>query len=173
VVWWSSLYVVKRQIGVREKTGQNDGPQVSAYLRSVGLSAGNPWCMAVQYWAFDQVTSTPPILRSGLVRAVWNDAVTQYRASAQGRTASASLDYSRDGDLIVWGFLTSTSGHVERQIATARAGWVLTAAGNTTSGDRGNQRDGGGMYQRRRNLRHPLGRMVVFGVIGPSYRRTS
>lgn len=161
------MVLVRQQVGVREATGRNDGPQVEAYLRSVGLAKGNPWCMALHYWAFAQVTTKPPIRRSGLVRAVWNDAVVRSRVEgARDWISSASLDWTRDGDLIVWGFLTSTSGHVERQIQRGRAGWVVTVAGNTSSGDSGSQRDGDGVFIRRRNLRHPLGRMVVFGAIG-------
>lgn len=38
--------VLNNQIGVQELTGNNDGPQVKAYLNSVGLSEGYPWCAA-------------------------------------------------------------------------------------------------------------------------------
>lgn len=38
--WYTS------QIGVREATGRNDGPQVEAYLKSVGLGKGYSWCAA-------------------------------------------------------------------------------------------------------------------------------
>jgi hypothetical protein len=165
--WEESLALVRQQVGVREATGRNDGPQVEAYLRSVGLGKGNPWCMALHYWAFAQVSSKPPIRRSGLVRAVWNDAVQRSRLEgARVWISSATLDWTRDGDLIVWGFLTSTSGHIERQISRHSAGWVVTVAGNTSSGVAGSQRDGDGVYLRRRNTRHPLGRMVLMGAIG-------
>lgn len=33
-------------IGVREKTGNNDGPEVEMFLRSVGLGKGYAWCAA-------------------------------------------------------------------------------------------------------------------------------
>lgn len=38
------------QIGVRELTGNNDGKYVEIYLRSVGLSKGNPWCAAFVHY---------------------------------------------------------------------------------------------------------------------------
>lgn len=44
----------KTQIGVRELTGNNDGNSVEAYLRSVGLKKGNPYCVAGLFWCFIQ-----------------------------------------------------------------------------------------------------------------------
>ena len=38
------------QIGVREKSGKNDGPAVKMYLSTVGLSEGYPWCAAFVKW---------------------------------------------------------------------------------------------------------------------------
>lgn len=41
------------QIGVREKTGKNDGKEVEMYLRSVGLGSGFSYCAAYLKWCFD------------------------------------------------------------------------------------------------------------------------
>lgn len=38
------------QVGVREETGNNDGAQVAAYLRSTGLNEGYAWCAAFVTW---------------------------------------------------------------------------------------------------------------------------
>lgn len=43
------------QVGVREKTGNNDGTDVEKYLRATGLGKGYPWCSAFVKWNFDQV----------------------------------------------------------------------------------------------------------------------
>ena len=42
------------QLGVTEATGHNDGPSVEAYLKTVGLGKGYPWCMAFVYWCAKQ-----------------------------------------------------------------------------------------------------------------------
>ena len=42
------------QLGVREKTGKNDGPEVEMYLKATGLGKGNPWCAAFVRWCFDE-----------------------------------------------------------------------------------------------------------------------
>jgi hypothetical protein len=40
------------QIGVKEATGKNDGPQIKAYLIVSGLPEGHPWCAAFVAWCF-------------------------------------------------------------------------------------------------------------------------
>lgn len=50
------------EVGVREATGQNDGKRVEAYLATVGLGAGEPWCAAFVQWAIDA---------SAAARGVW------------------------------------------------------------------------------------------------------
>jgi hypothetical protein len=40
------------QIGVKEATGHNDGPEVESYLRSVDLAPGAPWCAAFVSWTY-------------------------------------------------------------------------------------------------------------------------
>lgn len=62
------LNVAEKEVWVRE-TGQNRGSRVEEYLRSVGLSPGNPWCCAMVYWCIDQVArqhkAVNPLPRTG------------------------------------------------------------------------------------------------------------
>jgi hypothetical protein len=46
------LSIAGKEVGVREKTGHNDGAQVEAYLDYVHLKKGNPWCAAFISWVF-------------------------------------------------------------------------------------------------------------------------
>lgn len=47
--------IARSQIGVKEQPlGSNAGPQVNAYLKSVGLGPGYFWCAAFVYWCFQQ-----------------------------------------------------------------------------------------------------------------------
>lgn len=52
--------VYTNEIGVRELTGRNDGPDVEKYLRAVGLGKGYAWCAAFVRWCLDEagVSST-------------------------------------------------------------------------------------------------------------------
>lgn len=45
-------HIYTSQIGVKETTGNNDGPQIKAYLRVTGLAEGHPWCAAFLAWCF-------------------------------------------------------------------------------------------------------------------------
>jgi hypothetical protein len=49
------------QIGVVEKTGHNDGPQVKQFLASVGLPEGNPWCAAFVHAILEMCGIKTPI----------------------------------------------------------------------------------------------------------------
>lgn len=40
------------QIGVKEATGHNDGPEVEIYLRAVNQAPGAPWCAAFVSWSY-------------------------------------------------------------------------------------------------------------------------
>lgn len=50
----SVLDAAKREIGDREATGNNDGPQVEVFLASCGLGEGSPWCAAFVNWCLGQ-----------------------------------------------------------------------------------------------------------------------
>lgn len=162
--WFRSLSAVHAQIGVREATGRNDGPMVKRFLQSVNLREGNPWCYALQYWGFYVSFDKPPMLRTGLVRAAWHDAV---------RRGTVVPYVPEIGDLIAYGYPRTTSGHIERIDSVGRAGWVRTDAGNTIKdGARGSEREGGGAYHKWRNVLHPLGKMYTLGLIGRKHERT-
>ena len=70
-------------------------------------------------------------------------------------------------DLIVWKDKWSSSGHIERIVAVLDNGWVITVGFNTSNGLKGSQANGNGVYYRKRNLYHPLTRiLIVRGLIG-------
>lgn len=155
--WYSSLDVARKQVGVREKTGRNDGPEIRQYLASVGLPEGNPYCYAGHYWTFTQVTTIVPIPRTGLVARFWNDAV---------RYGIVTEYVPAVGDFMVWRYATSIYGHTERIVHVDNKGWVTTVAMNVPTKGRGSERDGDGIDFRHRNVRHPLGRMLIRGLVG-------
>lgn len=52
-----ALKVAASQVGIMEKPeGSNGGPEVDAYLKSVGLGTGFYWCAAFVYWCFNQAS---------------------------------------------------------------------------------------------------------------------
>jgi len=151
------------QIGTTEATGRNDGA-VEKYLRSVGLPKGLAYCAAGQYWCFRVAAEALgimikniPMPRTGLANAIYN------RAKKQGQRTKFK---PQRHDLIVWRKGKTAFGHVERIIAVGKAGYVTTVGFNTSPGKGKSQRDGQGVWKRRRNIFHPLGRMRVRGLVG-------
>ena len=151
-----SYNIALAQVGVKE-FGNNDGRMIRVYLRSVGLGAGHPWCMAGQYYCYEQASKVlgieNPLLRTGSTYKQWTylkdkGKQTQYLPNVH--------------DFIFWrraGIL----GHVERIIKLDRNGIVYTIGFNTGGAD---ERDGDGVYIKRRSTLHPLGRLQIRGLIG-------
>jgi hypothetical protein len=152
------------QVGVREKTGKNDGFKVEQYLKSVGSFKGDAYCAAGQYWCFFSsclALKLPltdiPIYRTGSTVTMFNEAV---------RAGYKTTPTSFNNDLIFWRKPNEWKGHVERIIEVLKTGWIKTVGFNTSSGNKGSQDDGEGVYFRKRNVNHFLGRMVLKGFIG-------
>lgn len=71
------LEVAHSQLGVEEiPRGSNSGPQVDAYLKSVGLGKGYAWCMSFVYWCTKEAClkagATNLLKKTGGVLAQWN-----------------------------------------------------------------------------------------------------
>ena len=66
------LAVARADIGVIEKTGQNDGARVETYLRNTGLGKGHPYCAAaVVTWHLEALGALPKTMpRSALAAAM-------------------------------------------------------------------------------------------------------
>jgi hypothetical protein len=54
------IKLAQNELGVREKTGHNDGTRVEAYQKSVGLHAGDPYCAAFISYLFLMEGYTAP-----------------------------------------------------------------------------------------------------------------
>jgi hypothetical protein len=67
-------------------------------------------------------------------------------------------------DLVVWRLPRSWKGHIERVIKTEEAGWIQTIGFNVSKYLNGRKKEG--VFKKRRNIYHPLGRMLVRGLIG-------
>lgn len=52
--------IAETYIGIREATGNNDGPEVEAILHNIGLGKGYAWCAALQSQIFDDAKLKSP-----------------------------------------------------------------------------------------------------------------
>jgi hypothetical protein len=153
----SEMYVIS-QVGTLERTGRNDG-DVCKYHKLLGIKEGSPYCAAGIYWSFYQASNdlnldinNIPILKTAVANEIFNDALRR----------GVKSEYSPERhDLIVWRKPKSWSGHIERVIEAKKAGWVLTVGFNTKD-ETGNE----GVFRKKRNVFHPLGRLAIRGLIG-------
>ncbi|MBM6483439.1 CHAP domain-containing protein [Klebsiella pneumoniae] len=130
------LKVAVSQIGVCEQPkGSNKGPEVSQYLRTVGINFPAAWCAAFVVWCHQQagVTTIP---RTGGVLDMWNKA-----------RAKHSVNEPQPGDVFIMDFGRGKghTGFVERFSGDS----VHTIEGNT---DANGGREGYEVARRTRKL---------------------
>ena len=128
----------RSHIGVRELTGNNDGPQVEAYLRAVNLGKGFAWCAAfVAYCYLDNGQQIP---KSAAWSPSWFPAsrvIPHEQANAGDVFGIYYTHLKRIGHV---GFIDEDWNN--------GSGNVITVEGNT-NGD--GSREGDGVYRKRRS----------------------
>lgn len=141
-------------VGVTEQGGNNSGKFVEVYLDSVGLDAGNPWCAAFVRFRFEDAAKDLGVkLPSSFPDSGYCPDYSAWGRS-RGLWMPVSSDESRDdvqpGDLALFWF-ASKKRHAHIGIVVEVHTWgVWTVEGNT-SDDSGVNRDGDGVYKKRRD----------------------
>lgn len=127
------------QIGIRERTGNNDGKEVEQYLASVGLSKGNPWCAAFVYWSFESagVTGMP---RSGFSPTWFTKNAIYSRTLKKADPLPADV-------FGIWFQSKGRIAHVGFIDAWNSGSYCITVEGNTNEAG---SREGDGVYRKRR-----------------------
>lgn len=129
----------------------NRGPDVAAYLASVNLPPGNPWCCAFTHWCFEQAARQTqrgnPMVRTGGCLAHWNGAVAKGARRLARADAVNNPGLVRPGMVFIMDF-GGGKGHTGFVVAV-RGGLVDTVEGNT---DASMTREGGGVYRLTRKI---------------------
>lgn len=153
-----SEYHCIQQTGTVEKSDKNDG-EVIKYQRAVGLDQGDAYCAAGVYWCFLMAANDLglkrqeiPIKRTAVANEIYSDA--RKRGDIEKYLPERHC-------LIVWRKKRSWRGHIERIIGVKKAGWVVTVGFNTVN-SKGEQ----GVFIKKRNIFHPLGRLAIRGMVG-------
>lgn len=118
----------------------NRGEWVEKFLRSAGVAAGNPWCASFVTWCYKE---------AGVVILPQNPASVYgwvHNGTRQGITQIVKNPMR--GDLFYW-LNKDHHGHIGF-VVKANVLWIETIEGNAQPGDSGNQREGGGVYRRKR-----------------------
>ena len=138
------------QIGVQEAPGhRNTGKDVEKYLAIVGLGPGYPWCMAFDYWCYNQAskeTGIPNILiKTGGVMHQWNEQQPKRKISLSTVLKDSTVIKPGAVFIMDYGKGTGHTGLVEKIVGDL----VHTIEGNTN--DEGS-RDGYEVCRRTRKL---------------------
>lgn len=158
-------------VGTTEATGHNDGPQIEAWIKDGGGQAkGEQWCMAFSGSMVRDISR-----RHGIDphKDAIADGLSCYWVWAGSKKAQRTEP--KPGFLVIWqkgraGYQKEDNpdhhGHVGVVIAVEKDGTLHTVEGNTSSGDAGSQRDGQGVWKRRRG-KGVIPGMHVIGFLDP------
>lgn len=157
------LQAAQACVGIREKSGRNDGPMVELIQETIGGHNREAWCMALMQTciAYAEVKTgiKSPILSSEHCVTTWEDTPKEQRVKIS----------PLPGAIIIWQHGKSSNGHTGIVIGADDKN-LQAVEGNTTSGsDDPNgkvEREGGGVYFTRRS-RKGNGDMHILGYLKP------
>lgn len=132
---------------VTEKTGRNDGPVIRKFLRSVGLREGMPYCASFVSYVLIVNKIPIPSIRSGSAQAFKK---SEYVVSA--RDVMKGLYTIPKGSIVIWEKARSPQGHVGFVIQDWNGPNGITIEANTSPSEKGDQRDGEGIYIKKRRI---------------------
>ena len=142
-------------VGVTELTNRNDGVEVEKFLEYVGRRKGDAWCSAFASYVKDAPnTVLEPKVRSGLARHF--ESRSPDRLVVKSSRVLIGAEKIPKGSFAVWQKDQTVFGHVGLVREDWSGQYGKTVEGNTSSGVRGSQSDGDGVYKRDRAIR--LGR---------------
>jgi len=163
----SELLLAKHRIsagfmGLREKTGNNDGYWIDRFNGSVGSPRYSSYCNAGPYFCWDSATRLYkfqyqiPVPKSGLANSTFDYAMKH------GKSVPV---VAKKYDYLIWRHSGKITGHVEVIDLVISGTCVRTQAFNTSFG-KGTAENGNGCGYKTRYLHHPLGQMKLRGLVG-------
>lgn len=165
-------FEARRWVGFSERGGDNKGQMVEMFQKAVdGRASGEPWCMAfVQFCLkmtdslYDALTLQTNVSRSLLkesesVMDVWQNAPHELKMKTPYR-----------GSLIIWQYYSAGKptwkGHVGIVVGMPEDEIITTIEGNT-SGAGHVDREGDGVFEKKRNWKRDSLTMRCEGFLKP------
>lgn len=178
LIWLAEMFV-----GVTEKT-PNAGTMIERFQRAVdGVAAGEPWCVCFVQHCAREVDMLMDMLveRSserpsgeGLVELIAPRLsrhnvlpATEWTVALWGAPAAARSDDPKPGTIVVWRSLANPArGHcgIVCEVLDDRS--ILTIEGNTSPGEGADQREGDGVWKKRRKAGNING-FLRLGYVNP------
>jgi len=135
-----------QEVGEKEAEGPNEGPDIRKYMASVNLGDGYSWCAGLVRWAMDQAGRDALPVRS----AAATDYITRRSIGAKRVLRGAKTVPA--GALAIWRRGDTWRGHIGI-VRRWQQQCGRTVEGNTSPDDAGPQRDGDGVWPRKRCIR--------------------
>ncbi len=138
------IETARKYVGTTERGGPNRGPEVDRWNRAVGAPLGSPWCGAYTSGVLTEAGAREPRVRTALAKGF----VT--KASFSASSVLVGRYKPKPGDVVVW--TRRSGGHVGFIEQARSPDTFVTIEGNTSSGKRGSQWNGDGVYRRTRRI---------------------
>ena len=148
---------------IREKTINNDHPEIDRMLADLGLPKGLSWCLAFCIRCYKKacdflgmINPLPKIARCSRFYSLAKGDPSRFLVISRERAAWGVYEL-KPADVSIWSHNRTANnnnwnGHAGIVISPVKEGRFKTIEGNTTPGPEGNQREGGGVYVRERSL---------------------
>lgn len=162
----------QKYLQVRELTGRNDHPDIDRFLKYLGLPKGLSWCAAYVLYSYKEAADglhvRQPLPRYGRVARLAdacqrNPLKYRWITTDQVRLGSVRL---RPGDMPMWANGTIRAGdfdgHIGLELQQLSPVKIRTIEGNTSSGNKGSQREGNGVFIRERSINPGSFRIIGF-----------
>jgi hypothetical protein len=136
-----------------------------------GKAQGEPWCMAfVQYCLFHVDLLCENLVVDGKPVDKDEDNIIPltehcYTAWLQSPML-ARMKYPEIGAIAIWKKRSSTAGHAGIVVGIKDEVEFFTVEGNTSDPDGGDQREGDGVYMKRRSM-FGMGELELLGFLNP------
>lgn len=162
----------QKYLQVRELTGRNDHPDIDRFLKYLGLPKGLSWCAAYVLYSYkeaaDELHVRQPLPRYGRVARLAdacqrNPLKYRWITTDDVRFGSVRL---QPGDMPMWANGTIRAGdfdgHIGLELQQLSPMKIRTIEGNTSSGNKGSQREGNGVFIRERVINPGSFRIIGF-----------
>ena len=172
----------KRYLHVSESNGPNRSPEIDKFHEYAGLPYGNPWCLMYTNYMWKEALDPyglAPYTKTARVSTFYKYALKHkylYKVKfAKG--LAYGVQTAEPGDAIVWlknynkNILVNDgnpSGHTGFIVQETAPGQFDTIEGNTSSGNSGSQRDGDGVFLRKRSINLTAG-FRIEALVKPIY----
>lgn len=146
-----------RYLDIRERTNSNDHPAIDKMLTYLGLPPRQSWCAAFVIWTYREAGYRLPRQgRCATLLKVCESNPLRYRVF-DSNDVKTGIERLRPGDIPIWAHgridaARDFNGHTGIILRQLHRTSFQSREGNTMPSNAGNQREGGGVFDRTRQL---------------------